>query len=985
MQSANLTWPVIAWLVAAVAGAVTGRAEGQAARGRQVMPITAAEIEADWLRQAEVRIVPDRPGPVTVEEDAAGGCDGIRTGLWGFHTGRRPDPWWQVDLGREIAIGEILIYNRCDACPDRAARLRILVSPDGTRWTEVYRHNGTVFGGMLDRRPLSVLFRGVKGRFIRIQLPGNTCLHLDEVEVFDTGYHRNHALGKPATQSSVSVWSKRHPAVALQEARRRGGSFRPTYGGPYQTDWLSIQAQRGNPRHRYPVVRTVERGRKLAESLRGSGMDVQEALRTLDQIALRYEALPEDAPADAVRDLYLEAQWAVRRLAFSNPLLDFERLLFVRRALTSFKHMSDQYYGWFSRPGGGLYVLENFKGERPRIRCLTGSLPPGNVLRPDLSYDGRRVLFAYCRYYPDLAELENKLDKSQIPEDAFYHLYEINVDGSGLRRLTYGKYDDFDGRYLPNGEIVFLSTRKGQFVQLSRTAASLTCSNAELPDSFVRCGGGPERPVAVYTLHVMDGEGTNLRPISAFESFEWTPSVANDGRILYARWDYIDREAMPYMSLWATLPDGSGAQAVYGNFTVNPYAIFEARGIPGSRKLVFTASAHHYFTGGSLVLLDPSKGTDGPAPLRRLTPEVPFPEVEAWPASYYANPYPLSEDHFLVAWSDREMFAPTYRDGDLNPVNPMGIYLYDAFGNLNLIHRDPELSSMYPLPIRPRPRPAALAPAAQWDAGAEGQLLVLDVYQGLAANWSGRIQRLRIVGVTPKTHPTMHYPPLGVTRNDTGKFVLGTVPVEEDGSAFFRVPAGVPFFLQALDKEGMAVQTMRSVTYVGPGRTQACIGCHEPRNSSPPDRSPLAARRQASAPAPGPVGSWPLDFAILVQPVLDAHCVRCHRPEADTDGRHVDLTPQQAYDTLVDYGRPSLRDHVWSHHRRGFSTPGAGAAQTSQLLGLLKKGHYQVQLRRDDWERLITWMDTYAQKSGSFSPDQQQRLRQLRKRLAAVR
>jgi hypothetical protein len=255
-------------------------------------------------------------------------------------------------------------------------------------------------------------------------------------------------------------------------------------------------------------------------------------------------------------------------------------------------------------------------------------------------------------------------------------------------------------------------------------------------------------------------------------------------------------------------------------------------------------------------------------------------------------------------------------------------------------------------------------------------MLLADVYRGLDDIQRGTIRRLRLVGVPVKDHPVMNAPVMGLTRHDPGKFVLGTVPVEEDGSAHFRVPSGVPFFVQALDAEGMAVQTMRSAIYVQPGETTTCIGCHEPRNTAPPDVAPLAARREPSRLTPGPDGSWPLDFATLVQPVLDKRCVECHKP--GTEGDDFDLTSAKAYASLTDFGSPSLRAHVVTRHRQGRSTAGGCAAARSPLLKLLGDGHYQVTLDPDDMQRLITWMDTYGQQSGSFSEGQEQRLQRLR-------
>jgi hypothetical protein len=224
-------------------------------------------------------------------------------------------------------------------------------------------------------------------------------------------------------------------------------------------------------------------------------------------------------------------------MALRNPLLDFDAVLFAKAAPTRFPHISDQYYGWWSRPGGGIFVLEGFRGDKPRLRCLTSRWAVGSYHRPDLSYDGRKVIFAYCRYHEHVPEIKNKADKSNVPEDAFYHIFEMNIDGTGVRQLTHGRYDDFDARYLPSGEIVFLSTRKGVALQCGKASAAAT-EKADLPDSYVRCGGDEYRPVPVFTLHKMDADGANLRAISAFENFEWNPAVAEDGRILYARWDY---------------------------------------------------------------------------------------------------------------------------------------------------------------------------------------------------------------------------------------------------------------------------------------------------------------------------------------------------------------------------------------------------------------------------------------------------------------
>jgi len=908
---------------------------------------TDVQLRADWLRQNQRRQAPKASAKPKPEQDALGGCDGRVDGRWGFHTQNEPNPWWQVDLGAVQPIGRVVLYNRCDQTAGRASRVQLLVSDDGRQYREVYRHDGRTFFGFTDKQPLTVTLEGVRGRWLRLQLPATSYFHLDEVEVYAPGGQRNLAINRPATQSSISTWSVVH-------------------------------AQQSSPPLATDLV--IARGRKLADDLGHRDVDVAAALETFVQLQRRQAALAANASEADRQAVYCDACAAVRRLALANPLLDFDRILFVKSAPTLFPHMSDQFYGWWSRPGGGVYLLEGFRGNQPRLVCLTADMPPGNFIRPELSYDGRKVLFAYCRHYAELANLKDKADKANLPEDAFYHLFEMNVDGTGRRQLTRGRYDDFDGRYLPSGEIAFLSTRKGQFLETSSANTAQTVA-ADLPDSYVRCGGDNYRPVPVFTLHML-APGGQLRPLSAFENFEWTPAVAHDGRLLYTRWDYIDRFNGHFFSLWSTNVDGSNPQLVYGNYTVRPQVVCEARPIPNSPRLVFTAAAHHSIIGGSLVLFDRNRGTEGDAPLVRLTPEVPFPETESNIDSYYANPYPLSEEHYLVAWSDRRL-PPHCRMDDTaqNPVNATGLYLYDAFGNLTLLYRDPELASACPVPVRPRTRPPIYTgqPDSVRYAGA-GAMLVHDVYQGLSGMARGTIKEIRVVGVPPKLQPHMNRPTLGVSREDPGKFLIGSAPVAADGSAHFLVPAGVAVLFQAVDAEGRAVQTMRSLTYVGAGQTLACGGCHESREAAPPvGAMPLAAASPPARLRPGPEGSWPLRYDRLVQPVLDRYCVECHRPQSvDRSAAACDLTAARSYDTILAYANKDLHQLVFERDR---SLVGDCPARQSKLLQLLTdKPHAGVRLDPESLERLQVWMDLYAQRQGHYTDQQAADLAQFRQR-----
>ncbi|MFH1919176.1 MAG: discoidin domain-containing protein [Planctomycetota bacterium] len=396
------------WLLATVCA--TGFAE-QATSAEERPVRTRQQIEADWLRQDVVRnLSSGHEIPIlTPEEDAPGACDGVRNGKYGFHTGNDQNPWWQVDLGESMPLGEVRVFNRGDGSQARAAQLKVLLSDDAATWNEVYQHDGTPFLGHADDKPLSVKLEGAKARFLRIQLPGQTYLHLDEVEVYALGGEQNVALKKPATQSSASPWSTKSaeasPAAKTSQA-------------------ASPEAV---PEPAYPIAEAVQRGLLLAESLHGLGVKVDAEVQTLRGIAERVGEHPEDLPPPTRRELYLQARWTAREMAFRNPLLDFDDLLLVKRTPARFTtspdsrtytHMSDQYYGWFSRPGGGLYVMEGFKTDQPRLRPLTEAFPPGNIVRPDVSHDGTKVLFAFCKFYPDVHGMVDKLDKSKIPEDA---------------------------------------------------------------------------------------------------------------------------------------------------------------------------------------------------------------------------------------------------------------------------------------------------------------------------------------------------------------------------------------------------------------------------------------------------------------------------------------------------------------------------------------------------------------------------------------
>jgi hypothetical protein len=279
--------------------------------------------------------------------------------------------------------------------------------------------------------------------------------------------------------------------------------------------------------------------------------------------------------------LWLETHQLRRRIALANPLAKVGPLAFIKRTPAGFSHQLTQYAGHRARPGGGVFVLEA-PGKSMRARRLDHGLPMGSPLHLDVSWDGKRILLAHAATNPNATAWTANMNQ-------FYHLYEMSADGSGLRQLTDGHFDDFAARYLPNGKILFISTRRG---------------------GFHRCGRGP---CNVYTMAVAEPDGSNIRVISFHETHEWDPAVMNDGRIIYTRWDYVDRHAVHYQQLWSVRPDGSDVRIFYGNNTLNPVGVWEARPIPGSSQVMATAAAHHAMTAGSIIRLDIRRGIDGMA------------------------------------------------------------------------------------------------------------------------------------------------------------------------------------------------------------------------------------------------------------------------------------------------------------------------------------------------------------------------------------
>jgi hypothetical protein len=729
-----------------------------------------------------------------------------------------------------------------------------------------------------------------------------------------------------------------------------------------EADWSAQEKRRGRSPQSPDAIRAVlGRAARVLDDLRAAPGAPGLAAESAALERLRAEAGALDGLDDAARrGLYRRIRSLARDLALKNPRLAGTPLLFMKRRRFVCQ-MLHEYLGYYYQDiaGGGVFVLEE-PGRSLRTRdLLRGRLPEGAFTTLALSYDARTAYFAYA----DRAAEKPDFYDPQAGR-RYFHIYSVGADGENLRALTTEAWDDFDPCPLPDGGLAFMSWRRG---------------------GFCRCNN-PWEPIASYTLHRMDADGRNARTLSFHETNEWHPNVLHDGRIVYIRWDYVDRSAAHFHGLWAANPDGTNAVALFGNYTMRINACYQPRPIPGSRRIAFIAGAHHADVGGSLVLLDPARVSLDPATgqdrfdaLDVLTPEVCFPEGNekdgGWPKSYYHSPWPLSEDHFLISYSNDPI--PGMSSG--GKIDSAGIYYFDRFGSLELLYREPGISCMYPIPLAPRPVPPVVPSAIEPELGDEGEFALADVSRSLFPLPAGRpVKELRVFQILPKTTHIANKPRIGHANAESARMLLGTAPVEADGSAYFRAPARKPLYFQAVDAEGRAVQGMRSVVYLQPGERRGCAGCHEPPGAVPvPAAKTPTFSRLPSKIRPGPDGTRPFSFPRLVQPLLDKHCARCHDGDAGPGKSRLALTgePAGAFSRSYQALKPFVRWYEWGGQSiAGTATrPGQLGADASPLTRILKDDRHKPEFRLADeeWRKLYIWLDGNAPFYGTYGKEEQ--------------
>lgn len=648
----------------------------------------------------------------------------------------------------------------------------------------------------------------------------------------------------------------------------------------------------------------------------------------------RLDALePRLAPeSEGLQEAASELLALQREALLANPLLDFDQLLLVRRAEGNMGLPQN----WQGNCSMGRTGYDNEIAVLSPVRpdgALTTLYKPGRdvfVGDVDLNFDADKMLF------------------SMLGSHDRWQIWEIGADGSGLRQVTPGDYpdvDNYDACYLPDGRVIFGSS--GVF-------------------HGVPCVGGSD---SVANLFIMDTDGGNMRQLCFDQDHNWCPTVLNNGRVLYTRWEYSDTPHYFSRLLFSMNPDGTNQAEYYGSNSYWPNSMFYARPIPGHPTAVAAiVSGHHGVARvGELVILDPAKGRkEGEGVVQRIPGhEKPVEPVivdqlvdNSWPK--FLHPFPLSDKYFLVSCKP-------------NPETPWGIYLADVFDNLVLVRELPGQALLEPVPLRKTTRPPVV-PDRVNPASDEATVYITDIYrgEGLPGVPRGTVKNLRIFEIYYGYNKMGGHAHVGVEGPWDVHRILGTVPVFEDGSAYFRIPANIPVAVQPLDAEGRAVQLMRSWFVGMPGERVSCVGCHERQNTTPPALPTIASMSPPVEITPwnGPARGF--SFKRDVQPVLDRHCVGCHddaatkgnpsRPNLAEKPRNGwgNFTP--SYLALHPYVRrpgPESDYHVLA--------PMEFHTGTSELLQMLEKGHHGVRVPKEDLERLHTWIDLNVPDHGTWS------------------
>jgi hypothetical protein len=611
-------------------------------------------------------------------------------------------------------------------------------------------------------------------------------------------------------------------------------------------------------------------------------------------------------------------------------------MLFTKRHPYYAGHIYDDYLEW--HPGGGLYILENpldIQSKHKVIPIIDGntkeSLGNGVYRDPDISYDGEKVLFSY------------KAEKTGGTS-----IYEMNLNGSDLKRLTnpvddlssfefaegtFGKgHHDITPCYMPDNKIAFTSTKQRGHV---------LCFSSH-----------------VDILHTMNADGTDIKSISVSPLNEFDPVVMQDGRLMYGRWEYVDKSALYIQSLWTVNPDGTNETALFGNNLGKPTAILDPRPVPGTDLIACSLTPHNGQAVGAIAMIDTKHGKNNLAGIFNFTPEYPI-RMGQGLREGACDPFPLNRNTVIVSNNDKKHGSHGI------------IELIDRTGFRMVLHREDNISCYAPIPVKSRTKENVIPSSIV--EGEPGRFFVSDIYQGLEGVEKGEVKWLRLIETETRVSGN---PPNGRWWNQANliswqgsydvKNIIGLVPVEEDGSAYFDAPLGKALYFQALDKEKRMIQSQRTFVQALPGITRSCVGCHDEdaTNTVPNTHRAMALKKNPEKPMPESWGTGHVDYATHIQPILDKNCVSCHGGEKGL-ASGIDLSGGWTWAFNISY--ETLIKHVFTGflncenmQEQALSilpayTHGSGAAP---LTNLIRSGHDgRINLTVDEKDIIMAWMD----------------------------
>jgi mono/diheme cytochrome c family protein len=576
--------------------------------------------------------------------------------------------------------------------------------------------------------------------------------------------------------------------------------------------------------------------------------------------------------------------------------------------------------------------------------------------------------------------------------DENYQIYTVNIDGTNLRQITKAPHNNLNCCWLPDGGIAFISDRKSAYAY---------CYVVTSP-----------------VLYRMERDGSKQKRLSANYLMDFTPSVLNDGRIIYTRWEYVYRCACPIHSLWTINPDGTNLAGYFSNRMLAPGTFMDANAIPNSQKIFALATNHNGSCVGAITQIDPRLGPNARESVLNTTPEVNiYARGGIWGNGFlgqggYEKPFALDEKTYLVTkWGDAQIRTI---DGAWAAVLPKNKRSKLGYYSVQPVRK-------YPVPPVVKSSTLDESVALPEDGSVSGNWAVItmqDVYNGLEPSVKrGEIKRIAVVQELEKPVHSPYeipvektdYKHLPLKRISVGAFgyqfplvscgatyapkkVWGFADVAPDGSATFKAPSEVPIYFMALDAEGRAVQRMRSFTHLMPGEIQSCVGCHVDRNTQSPTRA-NRIRAMRAKPQELQKPEWGVkgfSYHEVVQPVLDKHCAGCHNPreknKIDLSGDYTDFFCV-SYDNLARKG--TLGENNWLQHgvkvdsrQEGESpytswiwtingaewntlevAPKRWGSPASLLAKILRDGHpgkngkKRIDVPQTDRERIYLWID----------------------------